>query len=450
MTEKVLHYIWKNRLYSRLLFYESVSRKSIVEGDVLQIGKYNIHAGPDFCEAKLCVGKLILAGNVEIHRKASEWITHKHHEDPAYDNVILHVVLEADQDIPHRITGKPILTAEMICSSQTLQEVEKELEKEHDLSSLDSDLAPNTQSSSVAFSFSESNLAVRDTIQHTKDLQPPYSKPHIAPKEPAISFLERAPQLFLERLHEKAEGLKTIYEENRGDLSETLYHLLLRHLGAHVNNDAFAQVARSLPLRIVRKHTDNTEALEALYLGQAALLAPKAVDTYMEALQERYTFLATKYQLTPVKEGCVRMLRLRPPAFPHRRLAILSALRQHYPLLESLLLESNDIKELHEKLATPPSSYWQHHYSFSSTSKNVLKGLSFESINVLIINVVLPYRYFVQRHKNEEKKNLSLILELASQLPSENNRFTRAAKLEGIVTQNALQSQALLQLYKNL
>lgn len=428
MTEEVLHYIWANRLYSRLIFYENVAEKAIVEGEILQVGKHNIHAGPDFSEAKLCVGRLILAGNVEIHRKASEWLAHQHQKDPAYDNVILHVVLEADCDIFHRTTGKPLLTAEMICSPQTLQAVEEKVQG-------------NT----------EQNQIERDLINEEPIAQnfPSVSVAEPLPSREQTSFSQQAPELFVERLQEKCQVLKAIYESNKGDLSETLYQLLLRHLGAKVNNDAFAQIALSLPLRIVRKHTDQIEALESLYLGQAALLAPEATDSYMKALQERYSFLSTKYGLTPIKEGCVRMLRLRPPAFPHRRLAIFASLRHHYPLLESLLLSTNDAKELQQKLSIPPSLYWQQHYSFSSSSQSSLQGLSKESIHVLLLNIVLPYRYFALREKARSPQALSSLLELASQLPAEDNRYTRRLRQEGIKMENALHSQAALQYWKH-
>ena len=108
MREDFLHYLWRTKRFH-------LDNLVSTEGEPLQIthfGKHNHHAGPDFLEAKVQVGETLWAGNVEIHVNASEWIAHKHQEDSAYDNVILHVVLEEDQPI-YRSTGERIPCLEL-------------------------------------------------------------------------------------------------------------------------------------------------------------------------------------------------------------------------------------------------------------------------------------------------------------------------------------------------
>src|SRR5690349_19255089 len=95
MQEEFLHYVWKMKLFSMSLL-------ETTEGESLMIfhpGDHSQHSGPDFTNAKIKIGDTVWAGNVEIHVRSSEWIQHKHQDDRAYDNVILHVVYENDKQI---------------------------------------------------------------------------------------------------------------------------------------------------------------------------------------------------------------------------------------------------------------------------------------------------------------------------------------------------------------
>lgn len=68
-------------------------------------GAHNNEAGPDFLNAKIQMENKIRIGDIEIHIKSSDWNHHSHNNNPAYDNVILHVVekddaIENKPDIP--------------------------------------------------------------------------------------------------------------------------------------------------------------------------------------------------------------------------------------------------------------------------------------------------------------------------------------------------------------
>ena len=63
---------------------------------VLSPGRWNRMPGPDFRNAKLELNGTAIRGDVEIHAKTSDWISHGHGGDPAYDGVILHVVRRDD------------------------------------------------------------------------------------------------------------------------------------------------------------------------------------------------------------------------------------------------------------------------------------------------------------------------------------------------------------------
>ena len=93
-TEAIIQFIWKHRLYSGKSLSTTCGQNLEVENPREQ----NFHAGPDFFNARIRLDKLVWAGNVEVHRRASDWYKHGHHLDPAYNNVILHVVGDYDTD----------------------------------------------------------------------------------------------------------------------------------------------------------------------------------------------------------------------------------------------------------------------------------------------------------------------------------------------------------------
>lgn len=63
---------------------------------VIYPGRPNARAGPDFMDAVIqdCSGRRIV-GDVELHVDAPDWYGHRHHLDPAYNGVVLHVVLRS-------------------------------------------------------------------------------------------------------------------------------------------------------------------------------------------------------------------------------------------------------------------------------------------------------------------------------------------------------------------
>ena len=63
---------------------------------VLYAGRPAPGHGPDFQDAVVRMDGERASGNVELHRRPSDWHAHGHDADPAYDDVMLHVVAEAD------------------------------------------------------------------------------------------------------------------------------------------------------------------------------------------------------------------------------------------------------------------------------------------------------------------------------------------------------------------
>ncbi|MEM6726807.1 MAG: DUF2851 family protein, partial [Bacteroidota bacterium] len=108
MQEAFIHYVWRYQKFN-------AQQLGTTSGEPLVIfnpGHPHQDEGPDFRNARLRIGTTLWAGNVELHVKASDWMQHKHEQDPNYDSVILHVVYEADRPI-YRQNGEPIPTLEL-------------------------------------------------------------------------------------------------------------------------------------------------------------------------------------------------------------------------------------------------------------------------------------------------------------------------------------------------
>lgn len=68
---------------------------------ILSQGIWNRESGPDFLNAKILLDDIEKHGDIEIHFSSSDWFRHGHDKDNAYDNVVLHVLAEADMPSPN-------------------------------------------------------------------------------------------------------------------------------------------------------------------------------------------------------------------------------------------------------------------------------------------------------------------------------------------------------------
>ncbi len=87
----------------RLLLSDHDALRHTTTGKPLQIvspGEWNRSSGPDFRNMAVLVDGRIIIGDGEFHRRNSDWTGHGHQHDPAYDNLLLHIVLEDN-------TGRP-------------------------------------------------------------------------------------------------------------------------------------------------------------------------------------------------------------------------------------------------------------------------------------------------------------------------------------------------------
>jgi len=381
-------------------------------GDPIQVfhpGVRNSNAGPDFNEAKIIIGELEWRGSVEIHIKASGWNDHRHGDDAAYENVILHVVWEND---------KPILRTDGT-RMPTL-----ELKNRVDLS---------------LWNRYKKLFTSTETIPCAKSW-------NSVPEMVKLSMLDK---VLTERLEVKSRIVLGMLDRNKGDWEETCYQLFFKNFGFKVNTDPFFQLATALPYKIVLKHLDQHHQVEALLFGQAGFLEKAKDGDYSTILKREYHLLNAKYKLESkqLNKAQWRFLRLRPANFPTVRLAQLAALIIQKRNLFSAILEKSSYKELNDWLNVEQSAYWRTHYQFGKKSVNV-PSLGKSSIQNIIINSIAPLlaAYSIT---HDDQQYMDRAVDFLQHITAEKNKITRQWAALGYSVETAFDSQALIELHNS-
>ncbi len=401
MTEEFLHHIWKFRLFNQLNL-ESTAGETI---EIVKVGNHNFDAGPDFFNAQLKIGNTLWAGNVEIHVNASDWKKHLHQQDKAYDNIILHIVHNADELI-YRASGKLMPTIEL------KDKFDKKIYQNY----------LNFKSNS-------------DWIPCEKLI-------HTVPQLLINSTLDR---LLLERLERKSIFITDSLKINNNNWEETFYQLLARNFGFKTNSEPFELLAKSLPSIFLAKHKNSLLQIEAMLFGQSGLLNEHLEDKYLQTLQNEYIFLKQKLKLQPIDAHLWKFLRLRPVNFPTIRIAQFANLIYNSTHLFSKIIETEKCNDLQTLMNVDVSDYWQSHYVFDKASPLKTRHLGEESVNNIIINTVVPF-LFVYGKQHGEVKYVDRALQFSEQTTGENNAIINKWNTLGLPVKTAYSTQSLLQL----
>jgi hypothetical protein len=106
MKEDFLQFIWNLKRFDHTRLTLTDGRELIIQNH----GILNAHEnGPDFLNAQITIDSISWHGHIEIHLKSSHWFNHKHHQDPSFNNVILHVVWEHDKEVQNSSEILPVL-----------------------------------------------------------------------------------------------------------------------------------------------------------------------------------------------------------------------------------------------------------------------------------------------------------------------------------------------------
>lgn len=406
MREDFLHFIWKyKKIQTNQLFTSQGENIEIVSE-----GTHNQLSGPDFFNAQVKISDQLWAGNVEIHIKSSDWYVHGHENDTNYDNVILHVVWEDDVAIFRKDnTQIPTLELKKIIPQKVLERYQS------------------------LFDTSKKNfINCEKQITSIDD----------------FSFKNWLERLFFERLEQKAIYVEELLEKYNNDWEQVLFSLLLKNFGLKINGNSFKSLSEHLPFSTVRKISDNTTQLEAIFFGMVGFLEDDEIsDHYYTNLRNEYSFLAHKFKLN--KEGVEQpeFFKLRPPNFPTIRLSQFAAIYAENQNLFSKILASSTLEDIYKLFNVQASDYWTTHFTFGKASKKSEKKLTKKFIELLLINTILPLKFCYARSLN--RTGDVSIVDIISAIKKEKNNIIDQYLALGVKVDNAFESQAILELYNN-
>jgi hypothetical protein len=402
MKEDFLHYIWRFKKFDTLKL-RTTQNESIT---VVKTGDYLETAGPDFFNAQIIIENQKWAGNIEIHLKSSDWYLHHHEKDPAYTNVILHVVWEHDAAVfRQNNTEIPVLVLKDYVEQETIDNY-------------------NSLSSPKSWIFCEKQISQIDEFV----------------------FKNWQERLFFERLERKSKFIYNLLEDKNSDWEAVLFCLLAKNFGLNTNGNSFLQIANSIPFSIIRKESFEVENLEALLFGNSGLLNNDKEDVYFKDVKIRYYYLSHKYQLKKVIVEPLQFFKHRPDNFPTIRIAQLAGLYNKHQNLFSKIINVKSVKNVYDLLSIGPSTYWKNHYQFDKESPEKSKTLSKAFIDLMILNTIIPLQFAYFERMGES--GLEDLITFMNEVAPEKNSIIQKFESFGVFSKNAFESQTLLQ-HKN-
>jgi len=331
---------------------------------IIYPGRKNDYRGADFRDAVIATSQGIIKGDIEVHVKSSDWQAHRHHQDPAYNRVILHVVLKDNGEATSKLhNGEkvPVLALDKYIG----------------------DGAKSVHSSTPCLK------TVKGLAGAT-----------------LAKLLDSAGE---ERFSAKAIEFQA--ELTQVEARQCLYQGIMGALGYAKNKPPMLKLAKSLPLAILHSMTqgkisepESLARLQALLLGTAGLLPSQRQNRHREdgSWVEKFEGLwAASGHTKTMSEDEWHLFKVRPNNFPLRRIAAMSYLIRRYGEREIVQKVVNMIKEaplhqgylrLEKGFRVTADGYWANHFDFGLNSHNPTLLGRWRAADIAV-NVLLPFTF---------------------------------------------------------
>lgn len=386
VPEKLVRCLWFDQRW-RPPVLQTLSGQHIT---VHHPGRWNVQAGPDFQQAVLEFadgGRQ--RGDVEMHRYASGWTAHRHHTDPRYNRVILHVFLWNDRP------GTEVYRADGHAVPQLA-------------------LAPFLPMPLAAY---QADIAL-DDYPHQHAPMPGRCYEALRRLDPAEvqAFLSRAGEVRLQqRVSRWAQRAATV------GLTQVMYEAVMRALGSTGYRQHFQRLARFVTWQELQDclqtipPTNRERAAEALLLGLAGMLQQdrnigetidQETQAYRTELQRYWVAFPELVRARAWRHVVWRQPHVRPANTPERRLAAMAQLLAiyHAPgLMEAALTRCHRFSGHTDRMATrqlctallglfalPYTSYWNQRTHWGGRKRRMQRLIGAQRALIIVIDAVLP------------------------------------------------------------
>lgn len=301
---------------------------------IVQFGEWNRGAGPDFHQAAIEIDGELRTGPLELDPESNDWEAHGHSANPAFQEVILHVVFRSDarriftRTLDHREVPQVVITE----------------------------------------------------MQLADALNRPQREVAIAHPGRCVYPLKGMPAGAIERLLTEAAVLRANTKAQRflrtadaHGRDAALFQATAETLGYRGNSLAMRLLAQRLPLGLLKAEPDATESIlfgtAGFLTAKMHELVPSDTRDYLRVLWEAWWKNRARYEVAADRAIPWKTHGQRPANHPHRRVGALAALVKVWPQYRRLALARPfNVKPVIDFLQTLEHPFWLHHHTLPSAA----------------------------------------------------------------------------------
>ncbi|MEI7911612.1 MAG: DUF2851 family protein [Verrucomicrobiota bacterium] len=299
---------------------------------IVQFGEWNRSAGPDFFQAAVELDGVVKTGALELDPDAAAWEAHGHAANPAFRDVVLHVLFQADARKTFTRTCEHRDVPQVVISENQLADALNRPPREVAIAHPGRCVYPLKNLSAGALA----------------------------------GLLDEAA-----RFRAAAKARRWLRTADAHGRDAALFQSTAETLGYGGNAWALRLLAQRLPLAVLKA---DPAAAEAILFGAAGFLAPDLheqapPDTrdYLRGLWDTWWKHRSHFEVTPERAIPWKLHGQRPANHPHRRIGALAAVLAVWPQYRRLALARPfKVKPLLDFLQALEHPFWSRRHTLTS------------------------------------------------------------------------------------